>query len=397
MVSAASARRVNASRAPRTSGAGKRASSPTRASRDSFPRGGARRHRRGRRDAGSPPGLDHGSDGDRGHGGDGNERRQPCGQRGERDRSAARGVREGGRGPRQPPGEDGASARADDGEQQVLAEERAGDLAGGEPDRLEHRGRLALGDRPGGGDVGEGAGGRCERDEAEQAEEFPEQPAVGRHRLADLLPADGLQDVLRLHGARDFIDGVGDADWAAVGQPQADDFLRRARLQGHAVQQCGRHPGQAGRPLRVRNLAGGFRDPDDLRAYRGVAGAGEGDQRADRQAGRGREGRLHDHPVRAGGAEPGAGDDERREHCRPGGGHGAQFHLGIALPKRRRAPLLQRRRARRDRCARFPHPGQRGQAARGRAGGEVDDDIRAVGAVIEAEPGTVGPLQEHGC
>ncbi len=127
--------------------------------------------------------------------------------------------------PRQPPAEGlderGGERGAEDRVRQVLDEEGAHDLAGGEADGLEDGDVPQVAAHPGADGAEDGERGGGERPEAEEAEDLAEEPGVALGSVACLLPRGDVGDGARAEGGDGALHGVRGV--VGVGEPQAGD------------------------------------------------------------------------------------------------------------------------------------------------------------------------------
>lgn len=164
-----------------------------------------------------------------------------------------------------------AEGHAEEGEGQVLYEEAAGHLAGGEADGLEDRDVPQLAadagaDRPGGGERG-----REQRAESEYGEHLPEQPVVAPGLGPGLLPLGDLGDAV---GAEDG-HGPLDGEVGVVRILQAQAHALPGVAAGDLVEGVVEDPADAGRAARVVAGLGDLGDPADPQGVRGSVRAGD--------------------------------------------------------------------------------------------------------------------------
>lgn len=167
-----------------------------------------------------------------------------------------------------------AEGHAEECEGQVLDEEAAGHLAGGEADGLEDRDVPELAADPGSDGSGGGERRREQRTEPEDGEHLPEQPVVAARLGACLLPLGDLGDPVGPedgHGALDGEVGV-----VRVGQAQAH-ALPGVSV-GDPVEGAGQHPADAGAAARVVAGFGRLGDPGHPQCVRGAVRAGDPDR-----------------------------------------------------------------------------------------------------------------------
>ncbi len=269
---------------------------------------------------------------------------------------------------------------AQQGVRDVLEQEDAHDLAGGEADRLQDRDVPEVAADAGDDRAVRGEPRGQQRAQPEQSQYLAQQPVVALCAVPGLLPGGHLGDRVGAqagHGALDDVGGV-----LRVGQAQSDDPAVGCAQGG------GRQPDQprllSGAVLRLGAVGDAHDGQGAVRTRQAHGVTGLGQQGAGQTA-------LQDDAVGVGRAQPVAGGEQRASDGRLPGGGAAQLHRGAGAVQGERGGTCGV--GARDGL----HPVQAGQCARLGGGVGVEPHVCSAGLGERALPGVGGVDEErHG-